>query len=118
MEILPSGRRFVVDAKVDPQDIDTVHAGLPVEVRLTAFSQKNMSPIRGKVKSVSADRLTDKLTKRPYYRAVITFVDELDPGYRYAGMSAEVLIVTGTQSALEYIIAPIASTLHRAFREE
>ena len=37
LDIVPSDDRMVVEARVDPQDIDVVRAGLTAEVRFIAF---------------------------------------------------------------------------------
>ena len=62
MDLVPSGDRLVVEARVEPTDIDTVHPGLPAQVRLTAFSQLTTPTLSGKVVRVSADRLVDERT--------------------------------------------------------
>ena len=36
----------------------------------------------------------------------------------YPGMQAEVMIVTGSRTALEYIMSPVSSGMSRALREE
>ena len=36
----------------------------------------------------------------------------------YPGMPAEVMIVTGERTLLQYLIQPVIDSFHRAFREE
>ena len=122
MEIVPSGDRLVVEAQVDPNDIDVVHPGLAAQVRLSAFSTRSTVPIEGRVTSVSADRLADQRTGQPYYLVRIDLTGdvakELDGAKLYPGMPAEVMIATGARTALEYIFKPISSSLNRAFRQQ
>ena len=40
-DIAPSGDRLVVEARVDPADIDVVHPGLRAAVRLTPFNRRS-----------------------------------------------------------------------------
>src|SRR6185295_15494498 len=47
LDIVPKGDRLVVEAYVDPNDIDVVDAGLPAQVRLTALTQRNLAPLEG-----------------------------------------------------------------------
>ncbi len=57
LDIVPAGDRLIVEAQVSPLDIDVVHAGLPAQVRLTAFKQRRTPTLGGRVLQVSADRL-------------------------------------------------------------
>jgi len=72
--------------------------------------------------TVSADRLTDPRTGAPYFLARVTLDSEptvpLDGSALYPGMSAEVMIVTGERTALDYFLRPIGSSFNRAFREQ
>ena len=121
MDIVPAGDRLVVEARVEPMDIDTVRPELPAEVRLTAFSQLTTPTLSGKVVRVSADRLVDERTGAPYYEARIA-LEAGEPGLAdlklKPGMPAEVMIVTGQRTALEYLLEPIVASFGRALREE
>ena len=122
MDIVPSGGRLVIEAQIHPNDIDVVHPGLKAQVRLTAFSMRNTVPVEGTVISVSADRLIDERSGQSYYLARIWLTGELAGEFGgvklYPGMPAEVMIVTGAQTALEYIFRPISDSLNRSFREQ
>ena len=39
MEIVPDGDRLVVETRLPPEAIDTVHVGRPATVRLTAYER-------------------------------------------------------------------------------
>ena len=97
LDIVPSGDRLIVEAHVDPQDIDIVHEGLNAHVRFTSFSQRNAVPIAGRVISVSADRLTDERSGASYYLAKVELTEDprviFDGAELYPGMPAEVMIV-------------------------
>ena len=122
MDIVPSGDRLIVEAQVDPQDIDIVHDGLLARVRFTSFGQRNLVPIDGRVQSVSADHISDERTGASYYLARIELTEDpgsaLDGGSLYPGMPAEVMIVTGSRTALEYFFEPLTRTLERSMREK
>lgn len=122
LDIVPSKERKVVEARIDPQDIDVVKPGLEARVRLTALPQRNLVPIEGKVTSVSADRLVDEKTGLSYFSARIELTDDPRKGglkdeVLYPGMQAEVLIVTGSRTLLEYMTGPVMQSFNRAFRE-
>ncbi len=120
--IVPSGERLVVEARVDPNDIDVVHAGLPARVTLTALSTRDAVPIDGTVLSVSADRLIDERTGQSYFLARVRltgdYIKQLNGAELYPGMAAEVMIKTGARTLVDYIFKPLSSSLNRAFRQE
>ena len=69
LDIVLSDDRLVIEARIEPDDIDVVEAGLPARVRLTAFSQRNLKPIEARVMWVSADRLVDERTGEAFFLA-------------------------------------------------
>ncbi len=121
MDVVPLGDKLIIDARVDPGDIDVVRPGLEARVRLTAFQQRNFVPLKGVVDSVSADRFTDEKTGIPYFRARVVITEDpakvMKASPLYPGMQAEVLIVTGSRTVLEYIFQPLFQSFNRAFRE-
>ena len=109
MDIVPAGEHLVVEARVATTDIDSVSVGLPAQVRLTAFSLLTTPPLVGRVIRVSADAFSDERTGASWYEARIG----LDPGQAaleglqlVPGMPAEVMIVTGASTPLEYLLKP------------
>ena len=82
-----------------------------------------MTPIPGVVTYVSADRLNDERTGVGYYVARIMLEEKdifeaLQGAKLQPGMQAEVMIATGTRTALDGIISPISDSFNRAFRED
>jgi len=123
LDIVPKDDRLVVEAKVKPEDIDVVHAGMTAQVMLTAYKQRNTPLVEGKVVSVSADRITEPQTGLAYFLARIHVdadaIAALEAGIElYPGMPAEVLIETGERTAFDYMLSPVTSSLRRSFLEE
>lgn len=122
LDIVPNDETLLIDAHVAPIDVDSVTAGLPAQVRLSAFSSRGLSRLGGVVRSVSADRLTDAATSQPYYLVRVEIdrreleqlsaVIELVPG-----MPAEVLIVRKERTMVEYLLEPFRDAFRRSFRE-
>ena len=110
LDIVPSDDALIIEARVDPRDIDVVHWGLPARVHLTAFNQRSATPMNGRVLSVSADNIIDERTGQAYYLARIKL--DKDPAEAgngvslYPGMQAEVMIVSGARTVLDYLLAP------------
>lgn len=123
LDIVPENEVLLIDARVDPIDIDVVHQGMPAEVRLTVFQQRTTPTLKGTVKRVSADALIDRATGISYYTARIEIdageLKNLQGGAKlYPGMPVEVIIVSGERTVLEYLLDPIVGSFSRAFREQ
>lgn len=122
LDIVPRDDRLIVEAKIDPSDIDVVHAGLEAQVRLTSFKQRNLAPLDGRVTKVSADSFADERSGLSYYLARIEITSDiaeaLGGAELYPGMPAEVMISTGERTALDYFLKPIQSSMNRAMRED
>ena len=121
MDIVPDDDPLVIEAWVNPNDIDVVVADLPAKVRLTSFSHLTVPLLSGKVLQVSADSIIHERTGTALYEARV----ELDPeqpelaGLKLQpGMPAEVMIVTGKRTPLDYLIKPLVTSFRRALREE
>lgn len=75
---------------------------------------------------VSADSLLEPATRTPYYavRVVVPEAELAALGNEarhqplIPGMPAEVVILTGERTLLDYLLDPLTDTVHVAFREE
>lgn len=122
LDLVPINDEYVIEARISPLDIDTVHPGLDAEVRLTGLSQRRLPILLGKVVTVSADALTDERTGATYYLTEISLPLEQLPLSEdvqlHPGMPCDVLVVTGNRTPFEYFIDPIRDSFRKAFREE
>lgn len=122
LDIVPADDMLLIDAKISPTDIDVVRVGLPAKVQLTAYSGRSTPRVNGVVRTVSADRVFDEASRQSYYRARV-HVDREEIRRSHStvelipGMPAEVLIVTGERTMVEYIFQPFLDALWRSFRE-
>lgn len=122
MEIVPSADELTIEAQVEVNDIEHVHAGLPAQVRLINYSQRDTPTLDGTVNWVSADRVDDAKLNTSYYSARIE-VDHaelaaLDNVKLYPGMPVEVMILGNKRTVFDYLLAPINRTFARAMRED
>jgi HlyD family secretion protein len=120
-EIVPTDAELVVEAHIRPEDVNHVSRGQRARVKFTAFKYRSTSMVEGRVTYVSADRLVDRATNMPYY-AVSILADAAslkDAGEltMQAGMPAEVYIEGTEQTALQYMMEPITSTIRKAGRQ-
>ena len=122
LDIVPSDADLLIDARVQPTDIDNVRAGLATQIMLSAYSMRNLPRIDGRVRDVSADRLVDPQTGEAYFKALIEVdpvaLEVAAPGIRLvAGMPAEVMIITGERTMLGYLFKPLLDSINKSFRE-
>ena len=125
LDIVPEAGKLIIEAQVDPSDRDTVRVGQNAEVLFTAFNQRITEPVQGKVVLISADRLVDIAADgkpKAYYGAKIELVEDpsevLNGVPVYPGMQAEVMIITGERTALQYFMKPIVKSFNRSFRDD
>lgn len=68
-----------------------------------------------------ADGRGDEISGEKYYLARVELAEDPpespDAVRLLPGMQAEVMIVTGERTALEYLMEPLSRSLRRAFRE-
>lgn len=147
MEIIPFDDTLIVEARVSPQDIDVVHPCeeemvdscsldpdnkpcrsvinrlcMKAKVRLTAYKMRQVPAIEGELVFVSADSLTDEKTGHSYYTSRIEIdaskLLDMKDVKLYPGMPAEALIITGSQTFLQYMMGPITESFQHSFRQQ
>ena len=126
MQIVPRADELVVEAKVDPSDIDQVAAGTTAVVRIMAGNVRITPQIIGVVTRVSADLASDQEQKAAlpppqYYTVRIVLsaeeVARLGDLHLVPGMPVEVFIRTQDRTALEILLKPLREQIARTFRE-
>ena len=120
MEVVPFGKRLIIDAKLSPLDIDRIYAGQNAEVRFAVF--KDAYTISGKLVRVSADILDDDETGERYYEGKVELLESdlrlLGDNQLVPGMPAEVLIKTGSRTLLGYLTSPLARMFETSLIED
>lgn len=122
LDIVPDNVQLIVEAQVNTKDIDSVYIDARAQIRFPAFSQRFSLPAEGRVLSVSADSLEDERTGNYYYLARVKIENLEDADIKVTqlrpGMQADVMILTGERTALDYFINPIILSFNRALRED
>ena len=123
VEIVPLEDTLLVEAQVQPKDIAFIHPGQKASVRLTAYDSSVYGSLDGQVEHISADAITDEQQRYSYYLVKIrtqeTSLKEHDGKELpiIPGMVAEISVLTGKKTVLEYILKPIIKTKQNALRE-
>ncbi|ODZ45726.1 HlyD family type I secretion periplasmic adaptor subunit [Vibrio parahaemolyticus] len=115
MEIVPRNSALIVEARISPQNIAFIKAGLPATVKFSAYDFVIYGGLKGKVSYVSADALQTEEGKA-YYRANIIFNND-DTFAIIPGMQVVVDIMTGEKTVLNYWLKPILRAKENALRE-
>jgi len=121
-EIVPQSDELIIEATVQPNDIDRVEEGQSATVRLSAFNSRTIPILYGTVLSLSADTMKDQNSGATYYLARIEIspesMTELRDLVLIPGMPAEVLITTGSRTFLQYVMKPLSNAAARSFIED
>ncbi len=121
MHIVPLDDSLTIKARVRPDDIENVFVGHSAEVRMSGLSQRTTPTLHGRVVTISADLLNDQASGDDYYEARVEIgadqMARLTDVELIPGMPAEVLILTGERTALDYLLDPIVGSVNRSFRE-
>lgn len=122
LEIAPQDDQMIVEAKVQPVDVDNIRDDMVAEVRFPSFHSRSTPVILGKVGTISRDRLIDETTRQPYFLAQIALSHTDIPaemkGHLRAGMPAEVIFSTGERTVLGFLVEPVFDAMRLAFREK
>ncbi|MDF1813604.1 MAG: HlyD family type I secretion periplasmic adaptor subunit [Verrucomicrobiales bacterium] len=125
MEIIPQNDQLVIEAKIRPADIAFLYQDQNVKVNFTAFDFSIYGGLDGKVKTIGVDTVYDEATQESYYPVKITTESDslgVDPktGQKLdlvPGMIADVNILTGKRTILNYLLKPINKAKRQALRE-
>jgi HlyD family secretion protein len=122
MLIVPAADKLIVEAKVQPQDIDQVRVGQPAVLRFTSFNMRTTPELNGEVQVVSADTTQDQRSGASYYTVRIAVspqeIARLGEVKLVPGMPVEVFIQTNVRTVVSYFMRPFHDQIAKVFREK
>lgn len=123
LDIVPGDDRLIVEARLNPNDIDLVTTGTKTKVLLSAYKAKKVPKLDGEVLPVSADIVFDEATGERYFLTRILVDDSVLKDLKsdvalYPGMPAQVFLIAGERTVADYLLSPVIDAAYRAFREE
>jgi len=121
-EIVPTEGNILIEAFIDPKDIATVEPGQKAKMSLTAYDPSKYGYLLGTLTKVSADTVFREETKTSLYTVNLSidtniYEDDQTPVTIVPGMVAQVDIIRGERTILEYFWQPVAKIKDTAFRE-
>lgn len=121
MEIVPKDATLLIEAKILPSDVAFLRPGQKAMVKFTAYDFSIYGGLAGILEHISADTIKDEKGISYYLIRVRTNKAYLGSAAHplpiIAGMTAEVDILTGEKSVLDYLLKPILKTKQKALRE-
>ncbi|WP_273134419.1 HlyD family type I secretion periplasmic adaptor subunit [Marinobacter vinifirmus] len=118
LEIVPVDDQLIVEAKVSPVDIAFLRPGLPATVKLTAYDFNIFGGLQAELEHISADTITDDQDNTFYLVRLRTLENEISNSLPIIpGMTAEVDIITGEKTILNYLLKPVLRATSEAMRE-
>ncbi len=121
MEIVPTGAKLVIDARLNPVDRGYVTLKQPVVVKLSTYDYARFGGLEGHVMMVAPDTSIDDAGEH-YFRVLVevekTYLGDDADLYRITpGMQATIDIHTGERSVMQFLIKPVLKLKAEAFRE-
>jgi len=121
MDIVPLNDTLIVEAQIAPSDVGFIRVGMPATIKITAFDFSNYGGLEAVIEEISPDTITDK-REVSYYRVLLRTSSNvlIKNGVTHSimpGMQAEVDILTGQKSILDYLMKPFTRALHNAMTE-
>lgn len=122
MDIVPKDEALILEVKIDPNIIDRVHTGLPVDINLHAFANDPGLVLDGILESVSVDLVFDTNPNNPAHylgrvRVTPAGLQKLGSRVLQPGMPAQVTIKTGERTLVQYLLKPLLLRLSAAMKE-
>lgn len=120
--LVPQDRPLIIEARVNPINVDEVFEGQEVVLRFAAFDMRETSDLIGRVTQVSPDAFTDGQSGDSWYRVEIELPDEeltkLPEGRTLVpGMPVDAFIKTEERTPIAYMLSPLTRYFERAFRD-
>jgi len=120
-ELVPENDDLILEASINPIDIDRVAEGQDARIRFSAFGSRAPTAF-GNLLSLSADAFANPNDGSSYYLARVEVdpasLDELGDLSLMPGMPAEIYINTGSRTFLQYLMKPLSNTIARSFNED
>lgn len=118
LEITPNEESLLIEARIQPKDIALLRPGLPATIKFSAYDFTQYGGLDATLTHISSDTITDDNDNTFYLVRLKTE----QPGFSddqliRPGMVAEVDILTGEKTVLEYLLKPVTRAFSRSMAE-
>ena len=121
LEIVPVDDELLIEVEISPRDIAYVFPGQRAIIKLTAFDFAKFGSLTGTVTNVGADSIQKEDGSVWYICQIAVTGDGFTSLGKniefFPGMVAQVDIVSGEKTVLNYLLQPVTKIANEAFRE-
>lgn len=121
MLIVPKEDLLVVEARIQPANIDQLSPNQQATLRFPSFDQRSTPELKGRLLTVSADLTMDEATGLSYYTARLRIPDfelaKLNGKHLVPGMPVEAFLKTDDRTVLSYLVKPVRDQIAHALKE-
>ncbi len=118
VEIVPLDDALLLEARIAPRDIGFLRPEMPAVVKFTAYDFAIYGALDAKVEHISADSVIDEKGNAFFLIRLRTKESFIGDGLPIIpGMVAEVDVLTGRKTILDYLLKPILRAKNRALTE-
>lgn len=121
MMIAPEADELVLQAQVNPQNIEQISEGQKAHVRFASFNSRTTPELWAEVFSVAADTTRINAETPPFYDIRLRIskgeLARLEGKQLKPGMPAEAFIQTDARSPMSFLLKPLRDQIEYAWRE-
>ncbi len=121
LQVVPVDGSSMVEAHLKPSEGAHVVRGMKVELRVASVEGRGLPVLDGVVDSRSADLLADPKTGVPFYTVKARIAPHDAERLRDAGLGVgtpmQIIVPTGSRTALQYLFEPVGDSFRRGLRE-
>jgi len=122
IEIVPLEDKLLIEAEVRPADIAFLRPGQKATIKLTAYDFSIYGGLEAVLENISPDTIINEESRESFYlirlRTDKNYLEKHGERFNIiAGMTANVDILTGKKTVLDYLLKPILKARNRALHE-
>lgn len=113
MTIVPNDHKLIIEAYVDPSDIEKLYKGQEAEISFPAFVNPSAIPIEGKVTNISADTVIPEGQETRFYLILVEITEKGLGAIKHnqfkiiPGMQTTVFVKTNKTTLMRYLTQPV-----------
>lgn len=118
VQIVPINKSIAIEARISPKDRASIYPGLASVIKISAYDYSIYGGLEGKIIEISPDALQDEFGQ-PYFRVRIEAdAQAFGPNEPVVpGMLAEVNVLTGSNTVLDFLLKPVRRLKENALRQ-
>lgn len=122
MDIVPEGDQLLIEAQIAPKDIARIKQGQEVIIKLSAYDFVVYGGMKGRVQHISPDAITNDKGESHFIVHIVGEADEWKTAMwkdkpLIPGMQAQVDILSGKKTILQYWLKPLLRARAESMRE-